>query len=123
MTRDTYSRQRAERKGRWAELRASLLLTLKGYQIIERRYKSPLGEIDIIAKRGDLLAFVEVKARQSRESAINAVSHTAQRRICAAAGMFFSRRPDLATFDVRYDIIAVTGWRMFHLRDMWRDRA
>ena len=59
-------RQQAERRGRLAEAKAAMLLRLKGYRISDRRWKSPAGEIDLIARRGSAVAFVEVKAQQCR---------------------------------------------------------
>lgn len=115
------ARQRAERGGRRAELMAAMLLRLKGYSILARRHKTPSGEIDLVARRGRLLAFVEVKARRDATAAIDAVAYGARQRIIRAAGLFLSRRPDLADYAVRYDIIAVAGWRLVHLRDAWRE--
>ena len=114
------SRQRAEAAGRWSERIAGLLLRLKGFAILEARYKTPVGEIDLVAKRGNLVAFVEVKARPTTEEALGAVSHHARRRIIAAADAFVSRHPHLAHCDMRYDIIAVAGWRMKHVTNAWR---
>jgi len=100
---------------------AAMLLRLKGFAILARRCKTPLGEIDLVAKRGKLIAFVEVKARRDHDAAIEAVTYGARRRIGSAAGLFLSRRPDLADCAMRYDIIAVAGWRLKHLPDAWRD--
>jgi len=77
-------RKAAERRGRRAEYFAASALVLKGYSILELRYKTPMGEIDIIARRGKLIAFVEVKARASIEDAVNAITHKARQRICMA---------------------------------------
>jgi putative endonuclease len=114
-------RQRAERKGRHAEVIAAMYLRLKGYSILAERHRTPSGEIDLIARRGRMLAFVEVKARREADAAIEAVTYGARRRIVQAAGLFLSRRPDLAECAIRYDIIAVAGWRLRHLRDAWRE--
>ncbi|MFC2951361.1 YraN family protein [Marinicaulis aureus] len=115
------SRQSAERGGRRAEMLAAMLLRLKGFSILASRHKTPLGEIDLVARRGRLVAFVEVKARAHHDAAIEAVTYGARRRIAAAAGLFLSRRRDLADCAMRYDIIAVAGWRLKHLPDAWRD--
>lgn len=119
--RNRGARQRAERSGRRAEIFAGLLMRLKGFSILARRHKTPAGEIDLVARRGKLLAFVEVKARRSRDAAVEAVTYGARKRIAHAASLFLSRRPDLADCAVRYDIIAVTGWRLEHLPDAWRN--
>lgn len=113
-------RQRAEAAGRWSEQAAGLLLRLKGYAILTTRYRTPVGEIDIVAKRGKLVAFVEVKTRPTTDEALGAVSHHARRRIIAAADAFISRHPHLAHCHMRYDIIAVAGWRMKHVTNAWR---
>ena len=115
------SRQIAERGGRRAEVLAAIWMRLKGFSIIARRCKTPLGEIDIVAKRGKLVAIVEVKARTDMDAAIEAVTYAARRRIGGGAGLFLARRPDLADCAIRYDIIAVSGWRLRHLADAWRD--
>lgn len=114
------NRQRAEAAGRWSEHLAAMLLRLKGFAILEARYKTPVGEIDLVAKRSNLIAFVEVKARPTVEDALSAVSHRARRRIIAAADAFVSRHPHLAQCDMRYDIIAVAGWRLKHVANAWR---
>ncbi len=113
-------RQRAEAAGRWSEHLAALILRLKGFTILETRYKTPVGEIDLVAKRSNLIAFVEVKARPAVEDALSAVSHRAQRRIIAAADVFVARHPHLAHCDMRYDIFAVAGWRIKHVERAWR---
>lgn len=104
-------RSKALKRGHLAEYRAALCLILKGYRIVAMRYRTRLGEIDIIARRGDLVACVEVKARQSLDDAVFAVSHTAQRRIRAASEVWLSRQGDFHRLSVRYDIIAVMPWR------------
>lgn len=107
-------RQKAERRGRLAEWVAALWLMLKGYRILALRHRTPLGEIDIIARRGDLVAFVEVKARRETASAVDAVSPSAKNRIRAASELWLSRRKDAAGLSLRYDIIAVLPYRLPH---------
>lgn len=114
-------RRKAERDGRRAELFAGVVLRLKGFSILEKRYRTPGGEIDLIARRGALLIFVEVKSRRDFDDAIRSVSARARHRIGAAARLFMSRNQHLAQCQVRYDIFAVSGWRWRHLRDAWRD--
>lgn len=119
--RPNLKRQHAEKVGRRAEWLAALLLMLKGFAIVERRLKNPAGEIDLIAKRGKLVIFVEVKARARTDDAIEAVTPRNRARVGAAAEMYLSRRQVLAECMRRYDIIAVAGWRMRHIPDAWRD--
>ena len=117
------ARRRAERTGRRAEWAAAMLLRLKGFSILERRWKTPAGEIDLVAKRGNLVVFAEVKARAGLDDAVDAVTPKARRRISAAAALFFASRPRLADCGVRYDMILVAGLRMRHIADAWRDGA
>jgi putative endonuclease len=107
--------------GRWAESLAAWSLRLRGYRIVARRFRTPLGEIDLIAQRGRLLAFVEVKARTDLEQALIALSPRQRQRTARAAELFLLRRPDLAGHTLRFDLVAVRPWRMpRHLVDAWR---
>ena len=106
------TRKRAERRGRWSEWTAALFLMLKGYRILAMRYRVRVGEVDIVARRGDLVAFVEVKARRDRMAAVDAVTLTSQRRIRAAGDHWLSRQPDAARLSLRYDIVAITPWTL-----------
>lgn len=116
----TRNRAHAERQGRRAEWLAALWLQLRGFRILTRRFKAGGGEIDIAARRGDLLVFVEVKARSSLDAAILAVTRPARRRIESAGRSFVSKRPHLAGLGVRYDIIAVAGLLVRHMPGAWR---
>lgn len=111
----------AERRGRRGEMLAALALRLKGYRILARNVRTPRGEIDIIARRGALIAFVEVKARPDAASALEAVTPRAWQRISASAELWagrYLREPDLAW---RYDVIAICPGRWpQHLREAWR---
>ncbi|GGA80222.1 UPF0102 protein [Brucella endophytica] len=98
-------------RGHSAERLASLALMLKGFRIVARRYKTRLGEIDLIARRGHLVLVVEVKARPSLESAMEAVGYTSMRRIEAAADLWLARQPDRAHLSLRFDLVAVLPWR------------
>ena len=119
-SRQKMRRRAAETAGRRAEILASILLRLKGYTVLHRRYRAPSGEIDLIARRGNLLAFVEVKHRAILEDAIGAVSAQARRRIERAADMFVAKNSALAQCDMRYDIVAIAGWRVRHISNAWR---
>ena len=79
------------------------------------------GEIDVIARRGSLVVFAEIKARKNIDDAVLAVHQQARHRITAAAGLFLSKNPDLAYSTMRYDIIAIAGWRIRHVKDAWRE--
>lgn len=116
-------RRRAYRRGHAAEWLAAAALTLKGYRIVARRFRTPLGEVDLIAKRGNLVAIVEVKARATLEEAMDAVGPFAQRRIDAAADLWLARRPDYARLTLRYDLVAVLPRRWpVHIENVFAGR-
>jgi putative endonuclease len=101
------ARLRAEGFGRRAETIAAWLLRLKGYRIIAKRVKTPLGELDLVATRFDVTAFVEVKARMSREALDLAHGQVDTRRIVRAAEFWLSRHPQHAQRTLRFDVIFV----------------
>ncbi len=94
-------------RGHSAERMAALVLLLKGFRIVARRYRTRLGEIDLIARRGNLVLIVEVKARRSLEAAHLAVTPEAMHRIEAAADLWLQRQSDHARLSLRFDLIAV----------------
>lgn len=108
-------RRKAERRGHFAELFAAAYLRLCGYRILARRHKTKAGEIDLIARRGDVVAFIEVKARAGENSAVDAVSIAAQRRIRNAADQWIAREHrrgrDIARYSFRFDIVAILPGR------------
>ncbi|MGJ5048074.1 YraN family protein [Bradyrhizobium oligotrophicum] len=97
----------AFRTGLSAEARAAALLIAKGYRILAKRFRTPHGEIDIIARKRGLVAFVEVKARASLDDAAYAVTPRQQRRIIDAAQAWLMAHPDHAEFELRFDAILV----------------
>ena len=110
MTAQPQARQRAERRGRRAETLAAWYLRLRGFRILARRYRTPVGEIDLIARRGKLIVFVEVKQRPTDSEAAEAVTGHAQRRIARAAASWLAAHPAAAGLDLRFDVlIAVPG--------------
>lgn len=94
-------------KGRRAEWRAEILLRLKGYKILARRFRSGRGEVDLIAQRGRVVAFIEVKHRATHEAALEAVDARKQRRVTAAAHTYLAMHPSAAVNDCRFDVIVV----------------
>ena len=122
---DAEKRQRVRRfqRGHKAEWLASWALRLKGYRILALRHRTRLGEIDLVARRGDTVAIVEVKARATIEEAMNAVGPEAQRRIERAADLWLARQRDYARLSLRFDIVAVLPRRWpVHVKDAWRGR-
>lgn len=114
-------RRGAERHGHAAEAAALLLLMAKFYRPIARRHRTPLGEIDLIVKRGRTLAFVEVKARASEAEALDSLGRVSERRIVAAADLWLARHPAASGLDIRYDMVVVTRGRLpRHIPDAFR---
>jgi putative endonuclease len=98
-------RRAAETRGRRAEAIAAWFLRLKGYRVLARRYKTPVGEIDLIVRRGRQIAFVEVKARPSHDAAVYAVTPAAQQRIARTAAAWLAAHPGAAGLDLRFDVV------------------
>lgn len=110
----------ARRSGRWAEAQAAVLLMATGWRILGFRLRTPSGEIDLLAKRGKVLAVVEVKSRTSLDDALAAVSSLQQARLRTAGEGLAARRPDLQGLSVRLDLIALApGRRPRHIHDAW----
>jgi putative endonuclease len=108
---------RSRREGRGAEWIAAAWLMLKGYQILGFRLKSRAGEIDILARRGRVLAVVEVKRRPTLEAAMSAVSPDQQARLLAAGAAVMRGRRSLGGLDLRIDMVALAPKRFpRHLR-------
>ncbi|MEQ8604849.1 MAG: YraN family protein [Marivibrio sp.] len=121
MARDPATRRRAEGRGRKAEDWAALWLRLKGYSILARRARTPVGEIDLIVRRGRLIAAVEVKARADLGEAAASVTERQRRRIAQGFDYWLALKPELSAFDRRFDVILVApGKRPRHLPDAWR---
>jgi putative endonuclease len=102
----------AFRLGLSAESRAAMLLIAKGYRIAARRCKTPVGEIDIVARRRRDLVFVEVKARNDLDAAAESVTERTKQRIIAAAEFWLAGHPDDAACFIRFDVILVAPGKM-----------
>ena len=105
-------RVEAFRTGMSAETRAAAFLIAKGYRILARRLRTPHGEIDIVARRRNLLAFVEVKARNSLDEAAYAVTPRQQARIIAAAQIWLMAHPEHAEYDLCFDAMLIAPRRL-----------
>jgi putative endonuclease len=115
-------RRAAYRRGHAGERLAALRLLLSGYRILARRYRTKVGEIDLIARRGDIVAFIEVKRRDALVTGLEAVTPQAQLRIRRAAELYIRRNPALAERILRFDVMVVTPWAWpRHIVDAWRD--
>jgi len=105
------AKRRSHRFGRRAEWIAAAWLTLKGYRILARRYSVAGGEIDIVARRGDVVAFVEVKARPGLDEAATAIGEAKRRRISLAARVWLTRNPWAMGATLRGDAVWVAAGR------------
>lgn len=111
---DTGSRERRQRYrlGHAAEHVAAALLRAKGYRILARRFESPLGEIDLVARRGRRIAFVEVKARRTIAECEAAITQATRTRVRRAAGLWIGRRPSYQDHEQGFDVVFVVPWRL-----------
>jgi len=105
-------RRVAFRFGLSAESRAAALLIAKGYRILARRFRTPMGEIDIVALRRGVLVFVEVKARGNFDAAEEAIGKRQQGRIIAAAQLWLAGHPEDILRDMRFDVVLVVPGRL-----------
>jgi putative endonuclease len=113
-------RLRAHRFGLAAEWMCAALLMLKGYRVLGLRIRTPVGEVDIAARKGDTLVVVEVKARRSEELALESVTYHKRARLMRAAEALRLRFPG-ETPNMRFDVMTVLPWRLpRHLKDAWR---
>lgn len=110
-------------RGLWAELLAILYLFFKGYNILVWRYKTRLGEIDIIARKGEALVFIEVKARADMDDALQSVTPRMRQRIGRAARHYVSAHQRNSFLNLRYDLIAISGFKIQHLDNAWPDHT
>jgi putative endonuclease len=101
------ARVAAFRLGLSAESRAAFFLIAKAYRILARRWKTPFGEIDIVARRRNDLVFVEIKARENLDEAAYAITQRSKQRIIAAAELWLAHRPNDAQCAIRFDVILI----------------
>jgi len=114
-------RRRREQAGRRAETAAALWLQLKGYRIVDRRAQMPACEIDLVARKGRMVVFVEVKSRRTLAKALEAVTPQLRKRLEEAANQWVSRRRGLQDALWRFDVVLLAPGRLpKHMRDAWR---
>lgn len=108
------------KKGLLAESFAKLYLRLKGYRILAERFKTPVGEIDLIAKRGRQLVFVEVKLRKTAAEAAEAIHARNQSRVRRAAELYLQKHLEYTGYELRFDALALApyAWPQ-HIRNAW----
>lgn len=120
----TARRRRAWHRGRRAEGLAACWLRLKGYRILARGFRVGVGEIDLIARRGRVLALVEVKARARLAEAGDSIGRRQRERIGRAAAAFLQRHPHLGGLDLRFDVVLIApGHWPRHIADAWREET
>lgn len=120
---DRQKRQTAQKRGLRAERIAAWWLRLKGYRIVGHDLRTPAGQVDLLVRRGRVLAVVEVKQRDDLRTALESVTARQQARLTGAAGALLARYPALAGLDLRFDaVLIVPGRRPRHLPDAWRPR-
>lgn len=111
--------------GRRAEIWAGLYFQLKGYKVIDRRYKTRFGEIDLILRKGKAIVYLEVKARDSLDNAVQSVTPKNRSRIEKAAMMFLAQNPELGVYQQRFDCVGLVFYRniwpvrFVHLDNAW----
>lgn len=116
MTRD---RRAAESRGREGETRAAWFLRMKGWRILDRRVRTPAGEVDLVARRGKLIAFVEVKTRATGAELDFAIDEYRLRRVAAAAEYLMPRYAGPGD-DIRVDVILIApGSLPRHIENAW----
>ena len=117
------ARRKAYRRGHRGEWLAALALMVKGYRIVARQYRTKLGEIDLIARRGNLVLIVEVKVRATLTEAMDAIARESERRIEGAADLWLARQPDYGRLSVRFDMVAVLPRRWpIHVQNLFQGR-
>lgn len=122
--RSRQDRQQARRRGIAAETLCLWLLRLKGYRILARDLRTPVGEIDIVARRGITLVAVEVKRRGTLQDAADAIGRDQRRRILRALGWFAQRQTDGERLALRFDAMLLDGGLLpRHIRDAWREEG
>jgi putative endonuclease len=104
-------RRRRYRRGLNAEMAVSAVYMALGHRILGRRFKTPVGEIDLIAVKGRRVAFIEVKRRASVEDAEDAITLTMRRRVRRAADLWLARNPGYQSCDIGFDLVFVVPWR------------
>lgn len=113
-------KQRAYLKGHRSEWLAALFLRCKGYEILKTRFKTPVGEIDLLVRHKKMLIAVEVKNRSSLEKARFSITPRQQRRIERALLYYLCR--SRTALSLRFDVILMAPWKWpYHIKGAWRE--
>lgn len=114
------NKKKSYKLGLFAESLAAFYLRICFYSIISRRYKSDVGEVDIIARRGKRLVFIEVKARKNKDDAYAAFTLHQQNRIVRAAKLFIAKNPKYNESNIRFDLILICpAFFIKHIKNAW----
>ena len=114
-------RKQAYARGHKGEGLAAFWLILKGHKILQKRCKTPVGEIDLIARKGQTLLFVEVKARADFETGAEAITTRQKQRIIRAAQYYLSGHPEIAQRPMRFDVILhAPPLKLRHIKNAWQ---
>jgi putative endonuclease len=115
-------KEKTHDQGIMAETAAEIFLRAKGFKIVERRYRSRAGEIDLIAQDGDYIVFVEVKARPTLDEALFSITPKMRGRISDAAMMYLSENPNYTMRPMRFDVVAVKlPFTIRHMENAWME--
>ncbi len=119
--RQLAKKRRAHRRGLIAEKYAQLFLLIKGYRLVQKRYRRPTGEIDLIVTRNNTVVAVEVKMRTNVEKALHAIGPIQQRRIRNTLLAYIAAHPEYSGHDLRFDVVLVTSFfkSPLHLQNVW----
>jgi putative endonuclease len=121
MRRGEAERKAADGRGRHAEAKAAAALAAEGWAVLAQRVRTPAGELDLVAEREGLLAFVEVKARASLAEAAFALGPRQRARLVAAAEAWMAGNPAHGTAGVRFDVLLVDAeGRVRRIADAFR---
>ena len=104
------ARAKAYRDGVLSETLTAFLFRLRGYRVVAQRYRSPVGEIDLVVSRGQRLAFVEVKRRKTKDDAAYALSAKQRNRITRAAQYWLASHPDFRNHTIGFDVVLAAPW-------------
>lgn len=109
-------------RGLHAEHIAAWLLRLKGYALLGHRLRTPMGEIDLVARKNDTLVVVEVKRRRSHRDAAGVINQRQRQRLCRAGRFFLATFREKGAYTLRFDVILVNKWGWpHHVASAWSD--
>lgn len=115
------SRRKAWKLGVYAEYICLAYLFFCGYRFLEKRYKTKVGEIDLVMRKSGVIVFIEVKARKTYEEGLYAISPRQLQRIQHTAEIFLSKMRKKQFKGARFDVMVVVPWRMpYHLKNAWQ---